>query len=135
MLQAADPDKLKILEGVIRDLINLEYRTKNGKKIEARTQKEKNDLSKLNRKLNELASALNGLMNEAVQRILDREMRAVGDGLNTLLDYYLSILEEGMGNIAPNWAISFSRTKLGMIDNIPAPKYKFKAGFAVQKGT
>ncbi len=135
LLQAADPDKLNLLQGVIRDLIDLEYPTKNGKKIEARTEQEKKDLRKLNDKLNQLTSALKGLMNEAVKQILDREMKGVVDGLKTLLDYYLSLLEEGMGNIAPNLAISFSRSELEIIDSIPEPKFKFEAGFAIIEGT
>ncbi|NER85968.1 dynamin family protein [Moorena sp. SIO3A2] len=137
-LQAANPTILNLLERTIDDLIDLGYSpavAENGKEIEARTYEEKSNLTKLNDKLNQLADILKLLINEAVKKILEREMRRVRDALETLLNAYLSILEEGMSSIAPNIGISFSRSQLGKIDIELQPSFEFKAGFPIVEGT
>ncbi|NEO77773.1 dynamin family protein [Moorena sp. SIO4G3] len=137
-LQAANPTMFNLLERTIDDLIDLGYSpevAENGKEIEARTNQEKRNLSKLNDKLNQLADILKLLINEAVKKILEREMRRVRDALETLLNAYLSILEEGMSTIAPNIGISFSRLQLVKIDIELEPSFEFKAGFPIVEGT
>ncbi|NEO39305.1 MAG: GTPase [Moorea sp. SIOASIH] len=137
-LQAANPTMLNLLEATIKNLIELGYSpevAENGKEIEARTDQEKRNLSNLNENLNQLADILKLLINEAVKKILEREMRRVRDALETLLNAYLSILEEGMSTIAPNIGISFSRLQLVKIDIELEPSFEFKAGFPIMKGT
>lgn len=137
-LQAANPTMLNLLEGTIKNLIELGYSpevAENGKDIEARTDQEKRNLSQLNDKLNQLADILKLLINEAVKKILEREMRRVRDALETLLNAYLSILEEGMSSIAPNIGIGFSRSQLVKIDIELEPSFEFKAGFPIMEGT
>ncbi len=123
-----------LLEGHLQDLIDLNYKAKAGKKIEARTDAEKEQLRRLNRKLNELASILKLIIDDVVEQILSREMRWIRDGLENILYLHLDMLKTGTQKIAPDLGINFSESALVKVDFIGKASFAFAAGFPVTNG-
>lgn len=122
------------LEGHIQDLINLNYDAKAGTQIEARTDKEKEQLRKLNSKLNELSNVLKLIIDDVVGQILVREMMRVQDAVEKLFVFHLDYLKTGTQSIAPNLGINFSESELVKVDFIGKPSFSFTAGFPVTTG-
>jgi ABC-type dipeptide/oligopeptide/nickel transport system ATPase subunit len=124
-----------LLEGHLQDLIDLKYKTKAGKQIEARTDLEKADLQRLNRKLNELASVLKLIIDDVVEQILSRETMRVQEAVETLFIFHLNMLKTETQRIAPNLGINFSQSELVKVDFIGKSNFSFAAGFPVTMGT
>jgi hypothetical protein len=126
---------IKSLEGRLQDLIDLNYKSHAGKKIEARTDEEKKQLQKLNRKLNELADILKEIIDDVSEPILIREMSRVKDTLEYLFKEYLNMLKTDTQKISPNLEINFPESDLIKVDFIGKPNFSFEAGFPVTMGT
>jgi predicted GTPase len=124
-----------LLEGHLQDLIDLKYKTKAGTEIEARTDAEKAELQRLNRKLNELASVLKLIIDDVVGQILGREMKRVQDAVETLFIFHLDMLKTGTEKIASNLGINFSESELVKVDFMGKTNFSFAAGFPVTMGT
>jgi hypothetical protein len=126
---------VRLLEGHLQDLIDLNYKSKAGKKIEARTEQEKRDLQKLNRKLNELANILKLIIDDIVEQILNREMNRVRDTLENLFVFHLDMLKTGTQEISLDLGINFSESELIKVDFMGKSNFSFEAGFPVTIGT
>jgi hypothetical protein len=124
-----------LLSGYLQDLIDLNYASKAGTKIEARTDREKKDLQTLNRKLNELANVLKLIINDVVEQILSREMTRVQEAIENLFVFHLDTLKTGTQEIATNLGINFSESELIKVDFLGKPNFSFTGGFPVTTGT
>lgn len=131
---ATKKNYVTLLEGHLQDLIDLKYKTKAGTKIEARTDIEKEQLRRLNRKLNELSSILKLIIDDVVEQILSREMRRIRDGLENILYLHLDTLKTETQKIAPDLGINFSESALIKVDFIGKASFAFTAGFPVTNG-
>ncbi len=132
---ATNKSYIVLLEGHLQDLIDLKYKTKAGTEIEARTDAEKADLKRLNRKLNELASVLKLIIDDVVGQILGREMKRVQDAVETLFIFHLDLLKTGTEKIASDLGINFSESELIKVDFMGKTNFSFAAGFPVTMGT
>jgi DNA-binding ferritin-like protein len=126
---------VKVLEGYLQDLMDLNYKSHSGKTIEARTDEEKKHLQKLNRKLNELANILKLIIDDVAERILTREMMRVRDTLENLFTFHLKLLKTGTQEIALDLGINFSESELIKVDFMGKVNFSFEAGFPVTIGT
>jgi len=133
--RATKSSYITLLSGHLQDLIDLNYSAKAGKKIEARTDGEKKELQKINRKLNELASVLKLIIDDVVEQILSREMKRVQDAIENLFIFHLNTLKTGTQEIASSFGVNFSKSELIKVEFLGRLNFSFTAGFPVTTGT
>ncbi len=122
---------VSLLEGLIRDLAKESYSAYAGKKMQARTPVEKDKLSTLNKKLNDLSYVLKRIVDDVARRVIDREMGRVKGAIECLFAFHLKSLEEISTDIAPDLVINFPQTKLIELTFTAKPKFLFEGGFPV----
>jgi GTPase Era involved in 16S rRNA processing len=137
-LKKANVSNLTLLNKNLNRLINLGYTAsvaKEGKKMEARTDLEKNQLKQINEELNELSIHLNIVMEDVLKQISNQELNRMYQAVVELFNCHLSYLEKEANKIAPHMAIIFPKSQLVKIEKHPIITFKFKAGFAITQGT
>lgn len=138
-LKIANSKNVNLLENNLKRLINLGYTgsiAKEGKKIEARTDVEKNKLKQLNQELNELAIHLSIVMQEVLYKIYNQEFDRMYNALVELFKFHLSYLQKGSNDIADNMAITLSIFDIiEKSENKPKIEFTFEAGFPITSGT
>jgi predicted GTPase len=138
-LKRAKSKNLNLLENNLKRLINLGYTgsiAKEGKKIEARTDVEKNQLKQLNQELNELAIHLSIVIEDVWKQISDQELERLHQAVVELFKCHLSYVEKEANDIAPNIEITFTQSELiEKVKRQPEISFKFQAGFPITKGT
>ena len=128
---------VKLLENNLNRLVNLGYTgfvAENGKKIEARTDAEKNNLKQINEELNELPIHLNFVMEDVLKQISTQELNRIYQAVSELFRCHLSYIEEETNNIAPDMAIKFTDSELIQVDSNLTFKFQFQAGFPITQG-
>ncbi|MEH2284217.1 MAG: dynamin family protein [Nostoc sp.] len=136
-LKKANALNVNLLGNCLKRLVNLGYTSsvaKSGKKMEARTEDEKNKLKQLNEELNELAIHLNLVMEDVLKQICSQEIDRMYQAVVELFKCHLSYIEKGTNDIAPNIAIRFPDSQLIRVDNKLTFNLRFKAGFAITSG-
>ncbi|MEH2239619.1 dynamin family protein [Nostoc sp.] len=136
-LKKANALNVNLLGNCLRRLVNLGYTSsvaKSGKKMEARTEDEKNKLKQLNEEFNELAIHLNLVMKDVLEQICKQEIDRMYQAVVELFKCHLSHIEKGTNDIAPNIAIRFPDSQLIRVDNELTFNFPFKAGFAITSG-
>ena len=106
---------VNLLSQNLNRLISLGYTSsiaKQGKTIEARTDKEKNNLKQLNDELNQLALHLNIVIQDVLKQIATQELNRIYQAVYELFQCHLSYLEKESNDIAPNIAIKFPDSEL-----------------------
>jgi hypothetical protein len=131
----AKPSNVSLLEGIIQDLIEMNYAEYAGKKIEARTPGDKEKLKKLNRKLNELSSVLKLIVDDVAKKVLRREMGRVKDAIESLFVFHLESLKKSTTDIAPGLGINFPQTGLVKVEFTVDPNFSFEGGFSVSQAS
>jgi GTPase Era involved in 16S rRNA processing len=129
---------VNLLSRNLNRLVNLGYTAsvaKEGKTMEARTEEEKKQLQQINEELNELAIHLNIVIEDVLKQISTQELNRIYEAVSELFRYYLSYIEDGSNNIAPNISIKFPDSQLGKVDNQLTFNFQFTAGFAITQGT
>ncbi|BAY61922.1 hypothetical protein NIES22_19890 [Calothrix brevissima NIES-22] len=137
-LKKANVLNVNLLERNLNRLVNLGYTAsvaKEGKIMEARTDAEKSKLKQINEELNELAIHLNIVMEDVLKQISEQELNRMYQAVLELFNCYLSYIETGANNIAPNIAIKFPESQLSKVENQPTFNFRFQAGFPINKGT
>ncbi|PZO47627.1 MAG: hypothetical protein DCF15_18840 [Phormidesmis priestleyi] len=122
---------VSLLEGLIRDLAKEGYSKHAGKLFEARTPLEKEKLSTLNKKLNDLSYVLKRIVNDVAKKVLDREMDRVKDAIENLFVFHLESLQKSATDTAPDLAINFPQTVLTKVSCTVNPNFSFEGGFPV----
>jgi hypothetical protein len=134
----ANIDNVNLLESNLRRLIRLGYSystAKHGKKVEARTQAEKDKLEDINTALNELSGNLGRIIEEVLDKISAQETNRMYEAVSELFKYHLAYLEEGSNEIAPDIVIKFPESQLNKVTKDLTFKLKFESGFDIEKGT
>ncbi|MDV3002048.1 MAG: hypothetical protein N5P05_003654 [Chroococcopsis gigantea SAG 12.99] len=137
-LKKANQRYVNLLENNLRRIIHLGYTStiaKNGKKIEAKTDQEKNNLNNLNHELNELGIHLSLIMEDVLEQVCEQELNRTHEAIEQLFHCHLNFLELGVNEIAPHLAIKFPQSQLVQIGTQPQINFKFKTGFAIIPGT
>ncbi len=137
-LKKANQRNINLLDNNLRRIVSLGYTStiaKNGKKVEAKTEEEKNKLKNLNYELNELAIHLSLIMEDVLNKVTQRELNRMHEAVAELFHCHLDSLERGVNDIAPTLAIKFPESQLVEIVTQPQIYFKFQAGFAVIPGT
>ncbi|MEO0644657.1 MAG: dynamin family protein [Cyanobacteria bacterium J06650_10] len=138
LLKKADYRNVNLLESNLKRLIASGYTAdvaSEGCQITAKTDTEKNRLKQLNDELNELAIHLNMVMEDVLQQVCEQELGRMYEAVFELFSCHLFALESGAREISPNMNIKFPDSELIKIESRPEISFKFKAGFAVEKGT
>ncbi len=129
---------VNLLRRNLSRLLDLGYTNsvaKNGKNMEARTDREKIELRFLNEELNELAIHLNLIIEDVVNQISNQELDRMYQAVVELFRCHLSYIEKGSIEVAPKIAIKFPESQISKVDGKLKFNFKFQAGFAVTKGT
>ncbi|MFM7366182.1 MAG: dynamin family protein [Cuspidothrix sp.] len=129
---------VNLLSRNLNRLVNLGYTSsvaKEGKKIEARTDTEKNKLQQINEELNELSIHLNIVIEDVLKQISNQELNRIYQAVSELFRCHLSYIEKEANDIAPNIAVKFPDSQLTQVNNKLTFSFKFSAGFAITKGT
>ena len=126
---------VSLLEGLIRDLAKEGYSKYAGKPFQARTTQEKEKLSTLNRKLNDLSYVLKRIVNDVAKKVLDREMGRVKDAIESLFVFHLESLQKTAADIAPDLIIDFPQTELTKVSFTAKPNFLFEGGFPISQGS
>ena len=137
-LKKANLLNVNLLGRNLNRLVNLGYTAsvaKEGKTMEARTDSEKNKLKQINEELNELAIHLNIVMEDVLKQISKQELKRMYQAIEELFNCYLSHIEKGANDIAPNIAIKFPESQLIKVDSQLTFNFRFEAGFPINKGT
>lgn len=137
-LKKAKALNVKLLENNLRKLIKLGYTSstaKNGKKIEARTDREKIELTQLNNELNELSIHLNIVMEDVLEQITNQEIERMYQSVTELFNCHLSHIEKGSNDIAPNIVVKFPESQLSQVKSSLTFDLNFESGFAITSGT
>jgi hypothetical protein len=137
-LKKANLLNVNLLGRNLNRLVNLGYTAsvaKEGKIMEAKTDSEKNQLKQINEELNELAIHLNIVMEDVLKQISNQELNRMYQAVVELFNCYLSYIEEGANDIAPNIAIKFPESKFSKVDSQLTFNFRFEAGFPINKGT
>jgi predicted GTPase len=136
-LKRANILNVNLLGNNLKRLVNLGYTAsvaKEGKKMEARTDAEKNQLKQINQELNELAIHLSIVMQDVLKQISNQELNRMYQAVVELFNCHLSHIEQGANDIAPNIAIIFPESQLIKVDNQLTFNFRFEAGFAIKEG-
>jgi GTPase Era involved in 16S rRNA processing len=137
-LKKANLLNVNLLGRNLNRLVNLGYTAsvaKEGKRMEAKTDSEKKQLKQINEELNELAIHLNIVMEDVLKQISNQELNRMYQAVVELFNCYLSYIEEGANDIAPNIAIKFPESKFSKVDSQLTFNFRFEAGFPINKGT
>lgn len=137
-LKRANVLNVNLLARNLNRLVSLGYKTsvaKEGKTMEARTEAEKNKLKQLNEELNELAIHLNIVIQDVLKQISTQELNRIHQSVSELFRCHLSYFENEANDIAPNIAIKFPESELIKVESNLTFNFRFKAGFAITKGT
>ncbi|MBN3926404.1 dynamin family protein, partial [Nostoc sp. NMS4] len=137
-LKKANVININLLGNCLKRLVRLGYTAsfaKEGKKMEARTDQDKNKLRQLNEEFNELAMHLNLVMVDVLKQITSQESERMYQSVIELLKCYLSDVETGANNIAPNIAIKLPESEIIKIHTNLTFNVSFKAGFPIKSGT
>ncbi|MDJ0901769.1 MAG: dynamin family protein [Xenococcus sp. MO_188.B8] len=135
LLNYANYNYVYLLEGIVKDLIKLNYSQKANKEIKAQTEEEKAELEALNRKLNELAKVLKLVIDDIAEQVVNREMYRVRDALEYLLTFHLESLEADIGKIVPELSLNFPQMELVKVEFTGKPNFSFEGGFPVLEDT
>ncbi|PSB38461.1 GTPase [filamentous cyanobacterium Phorm 46] len=137
-LKRANVLNVNLLARNLNRLVDLGYKAsvaKEGKTMEARTEADKNKLKQLNEELNELAIHLNIVIQDVLKQISTQELNRIHQAVSELFRCHLSYFENEANDIAPNIAIKFPESELIKIESNLTFNFRFKAGFAITKGT
>jgi hypothetical protein len=124
--------QVNLLARNLNRLVKLGYTAsvaKEGKRMEARTDAEKEKIKQLNEELNELALHLNLVINDVLKQISDQELNRIYQSVSELFSCHLSYLEDGTNERASNMAIKFPESQLSKVDNKLEFNFQFRAGF------
>ncbi len=122
---------VSLLEGLIRDLVKEDYSKYAGKKFQANTHIEKEKLSTLNKKLNDLAYVLKRIVNDVAKKVLEREMKRVKDAIEELFIFHLESIQKISTDIAPDLVINFPQAELEKLIFVAETNFSFEGGFPI----
>lgn len=137
-LKRANVLQVNLLAKNLNRLINLGYTdsvAKDGTRMEARTEAEKNQLKQLNEELNELAIHLSIVIEDVLKQVSTQELKRIHQAVSELFRCYLSFLEKGSNEIAPKIAIKFPESELIQVESNLKFNFQFQAGFLITEGT
>ncbi|WP_138505719.1 dynamin family protein [Nostoc sp. PA-18-2419] len=137
-LKRANLLNVNLLSRNLNRLVNLGYTAdvaQKGQLIEAKNEQDKNKLKQLNEELNELSIHLNIVIQDVLKQISTQELNRIYQAVSELFRCHLSYLEKKANNIAPSIAIRFPESQLNQVNNKLTFSFRFRAGFAITKGT
>jgi chemotaxis protein histidine kinase CheA len=129
-----DISQVKSLEYQIGQLIKLGYTGSvaiKGEKKEAKNTKEKEKLEGIRAALEQLSNIINPMVEKVLEQIYVQEIERMNQAMNELLECYLSYLEEGVNERAPNLIIQFTEEKLNKVKLNFTFTSRFKSGFEI----
>ena len=131
VFEMTSSNNVSLLRGRIEDLRDENFSIYSGKRFVAKDSQRKNQLQKLNRRLNNLSAVLKIVMDDIVEKTLDRETGRIKDTLECLFSFHLGSLEKGARVIAPDLGISFPQTELVAVEFDTKPSFSFESGFPI----
>ena len=117
-------------------LVKADYLEVEGQKKEARTDKERQDLRRLNEYLNDLAMALAASLPKILDRVAKRESARVKETLDNLFRSYLERLAVEAGELAQDLVgLNVPALDVAKVEERMGWDFRLSAGFTVDKET